>query len=161
MDGAITWQLIRPLLQCLVSQPPDDAGREHGSWELTVSHYNQSQVSIESHEKRGQATEGIETYLSVIRGARREEGLEGVVTGDEETGKVDEELASDVEKDKEEVDSDQAEDRIDLGDISLTLKVVEDRVLGELSTINVSQQEKPLSHTWAAVMLGWTVGGSC
>lgn len=72
------------------------------------------------------------SYLSVILGAGGEKRLKGVVTGDEETGKVDEELASDVEEDKEEVDSDKAEDDIDLGDIGLTLKVGEDRVLGEL-----------------------------
>lgn len=105
-----------------------------------------------SHEKVGHATEGIETYLGVIRGTRREEGLEGVVTWEEETGEVDEELASDVEEDKEEVNSNQAEDHVDLGDIGLTLKVVEDRVLGELSKKNDSQQKKALSHRLVAVM---------
>lgn len=100
-------------------------------------------VSIASHENQGHATEGIETYLSVIRSTRREEGLEGVVTGEEETGKVDEELASNVEEDQEEVDSNQAEDHIDLGDIGLTLKVVEDRVLGELSEKMSVSKKKP------------------
>lgn len=61
-----------------------------------------------------------------------EKRLKGVITGDQETGKVDEELASNVKEDKEEVDSDKAEDDIDLGDIGLTLKVGKDRVLGEL-----------------------------
>lgn len=70
--------------------------------------------------------------LGVILGAGGEKCLKGVVTGDEETGKVDEELASNVKEDKEEVDSDKAKDDIDLGDIGLTLKVGEDRVLGEL-----------------------------
>lgn len=58
--------------------------------------------------------------------------MEGVVTGNQETGKVDEELASNVKEDQEEVDSDKAEDDIDLGDIGLTLKVGKDGVLGEL-----------------------------
>jgi hypothetical protein len=72
------------------------------------------------------------SYLSVILGVGGEEGLEGVVAGNEETGEVSEELASDVEEDEEEVNSDQAEDGVDLGDVGLALKVVEDRVLGEL-----------------------------
>lgn len=117
-----------------------------------MSHYNHSKVSNVSHEKGGHATEGIGTYLGVIRGTGREESLEGVVAGEEETGKVDEELASDVEEDKEEVDSDQAEDHVDLGDIGLTLKVVEDRVLGELSKKIDGQQKKALSHRLAALM---------
>lgn len=127
---------------CLVPQTPD-AGWESKSWELTVSHWNRSTVSIDSHHSQGHATEGIETYLSVIRSTRREEGLEGVVAGEEETGKVDEELASNVEEDKEEVDSNQAEDHIDLRDIGLTLKVVEDRVLGELSEKMSVSNDKP------------------
>lgn len=79
------------------------------------------------------------SYLSVIRGTRSEESLEGVVPGEKETGEVGEELASDVEEDEEEVDSDQTQDGVDLGDRGLTLKVVQDRVLGELSHHNVSQ----------------------
>lgn len=70
--------------------------------------------------------------LSVIRGTRSEESLEGVVPGEKETGEVGEELASDVEEDEEEVDSDQTQDGVDLGERGLTLKVVQDRVLGEL-----------------------------
>lgn len=79
------------------------------------------------------------SYLSVIRGTRGEEGLERVVAGEKETGEVDEELASDVEEDKEEVDSDQTQDGVDLGNRGLTLKVVEDGVLGELLHRNVSR----------------------
>jgi hypothetical protein len=79
------------------------------------------------------------SYLSVIRGTRSEEGLEGVVTGKKETGEVDEELASDVEEHEEEVDSDKTQDGVDLGNGGLTLKVVKDGVLGELSHGNVSQ----------------------
>jgi hypothetical protein len=87
------------------------------------------------------ATEGFGTDLGVIRSTRREEGLQGVVAGKEETGKVDEELASNVEEDQEEVNSDEAKDHVDLGNTGLTLKVVEDRVLGELSeNMSVSKE---------------------
>jgi len=70
--------------------------------------------------------------LSVIRGTRGEQGLEGVVARKDETGKVDEELAGDVEEDKEEVDTDQTQDDIDLGNGGLSLQVVQDRVLRQL-----------------------------
>jgi hypothetical protein len=70
--------------------------------------------------------------LSIICLARGEHGIERVVARNQETGKVDEELASDVEEDQEGVDSDQAEDDIDLRNGGLALQVVEDRVLGEL-----------------------------
>lgn len=83
------------------------------------------------------------THLSVICGARREQRLQGVVTGDEEASKVDEELAGNVEKDKEEVDTDQAQDRIDLGDVGLALQVIQDGVLGELYTHRNRQQCNP------------------
>lgn len=74
----------------------------------------------------------VKTHLSVIGFAGRKERLKRVVTGDQETSKVDEELASNVEEDKEEVDADQTQDRIDLGDVGLALQVVEDGVFGEL-----------------------------
>lgn len=72
------------------------------------------------------------THLSVIGFTGSEESLKRVVAGNQETGKVNEELASDVEEDKEEVDADQTQDRIDLGDVGLALQVVEDGVLGKL-----------------------------
>lgn len=73
-----------------------------------------------------------ESHLSVIRGARGEQGLKRVVAGDQEAGKIDEELASDVEEDQEEVNSSQTQDGIHLGDGGLSLEVVEGGVLGEL-----------------------------
>lgn len=72
------------------------------------------------------------THLSVIGGTGSKESLKRVVAGNQETGKVNEKLASDVEEDKEEVDADQTQDRIDLGDVGLALQVVENRVLGKL-----------------------------
>jgi hypothetical protein len=70
--------------------------------------------------------------VGVIGLARGEQSLERVVTGNEETSKVDEELASDVEEDEEEVEGTETEDDVDLGDGALLLKVVEGRVLGQL-----------------------------
>jgi hypothetical protein len=84
------------------------------------------------HTEQERGYEIRASYLSVILSVGGEEGLERVVTREEETGEVDKELSSDVEEDQEEVDSDEAENDIDLGDIGLTLKVGEDRVLGEL-----------------------------
>lgn len=72
------------------------------------------------------------THLSVIPSTRREQGVDRVVTGDKETSEVDEELASDVKEDEEEVDADKTQDRIHLGDVGLALQVVKDGVLGEL-----------------------------
>lgn len=70
--------------------------------------------------------------LSIICLARGEQGIERVVARNQETGKVDEELASNVEENQEGVDSDQAEDDIDLRNGGLALQIVEDRVLREL-----------------------------
>lgn len=70
--------------------------------------------------------------MGVIGLARGEKSLERVVAGDEEASKVDEELASDVEEDEEEVEGTETEDDVDLGDGALLLKVVEGRVLGQL-----------------------------
>lgn len=72
------------------------------------------------------------SHLGVIRSARSEKGLERVVTGKKEASEVDEELASNVEEDKEEVDTDKTQDNVDLGDIGLTLQVVQNWVLGKL-----------------------------
>jgi hypothetical protein len=70
--------------------------------------------------------------VGVIGLALGEEGLERVVAGDEEASKVDEELASNVEEDEEEVEGTETEDDVDLGDGALLLKVVEGRVLRQL-----------------------------
>jgi hypothetical protein len=78
--------------------------------------------------------------LSVVDLARREESVQGVVTGDDEAGNVDKELASDVEEDKEEVKASETEDGVDLGDGSLLLEVVEGGVLGQLGDDSISTQ---------------------
>jgi len=62
----------------------------------------------------------------------------GVVGGEDETSQVDKQLAGDVEEDQEGVNSSQTKDDVHLGDGSLALEVVEDRVLGELYSDLVS-----------------------
>jgi hypothetical protein len=54
--------------------------------------------------------------LGVVDFAGAEQGVEGVVAGDDESSNVDEELASNVEEDEEEVQAGEAKNSIDLGD---------------------------------------------
>jgi hypothetical protein len=70
--------------------------------------------------------------LGIILGVGREEGLERVVPGDDEAGKVSEQLATEVEDDEEEVERRDADGSVGLGDASLLLDVVQGGVLGEL-----------------------------
>lgn len=74
----------------------------------------------------------MESYLSVICGTGSKQRVERVVSGNQETGKVNQELAGNVKENEEKVDSDDTQDGVDLGDWGLSLKVVEKRVLGEL-----------------------------
>jgi hypothetical protein len=76
--------------------------------------------------------------LGVVDLAGAEQGVEGVVAGDDEPSNIDEELASNVEKDEEEVEADEAEDGVDLGDGGLLLEVVEGGVFGQLHHSTVS-----------------------
>jgi len=69
--------------------------------------------------------------LCVINLAGAEQGFQRVVTRDDEPGKIYKKLAADVEEDQEEVQSHQAEEDINLGNIGLLLEVVERRVLGK------------------------------
>jgi hypothetical protein len=72
--------------------------------------------------------------LSVISLSSREEGVKGVVGGENEASEVDEQLTGNIKEDQEGVDTAQTKDNVDLGDRGLALKVVKDRVLGELYT---------------------------
>lgn len=76
------------------------------------------------------------SYLSVICGTSSKQRMKRVISRNQETGKVNQELAGNVEEDEEEVDSYETEDGVDLGDRGLSLEVVEKRVLGELQKIN-------------------------
>jgi len=70
--------------------------------------------------------------LRVIGLTCAEKGVEGVVAWEEESGKIDQELSSDVEEHQKEVDSNQAEESVDLGHGSLSLEIVEHLIFGEL-----------------------------
>jgi len=70
--------------------------------------------------------------LSIVNLAAAEQRLQGVVSRDDEAGEVDQKLAANVEEDKEEVETDEAEKDVDLGDIGLLLEIVEDGVLAKL-----------------------------
>jgi hypothetical protein len=76
--------------------------------------------------------------LGVVDLAGTEQGVERVVAGDDESSNVDEKLAGNVEENQEEVEADEAEDGVDLGDGGLLLKVVEGGVLGQLDCNTVS-----------------------
>jgi hypothetical protein len=118
---------------------------------LTVNHYYSEVAAVSRyvHETRkrernkhgrkgrGKLTQTVSSpfcssYLSIIRSSGSEEGMKRIVARDKETGKVNQELARNVEKDEEEVDANKAEEGVDLRDGGLSFQVVEDRVLGEL-----------------------------
>ena len=71
-------------------------------------------------------------YLGIINFACTEQSLQGIVSWDEEPGKVHKKLASDIEEDKEKVDADKAEKGVDFRHRSLLFEVVEHRVFGQL-----------------------------
>lgn len=77
---------------------------------------------LEKQEKEARA------HLSVIRLARSKQGMKRVIARNQESGEINQELASNVEEDEEEVDSHQTEDGVHLGDRSLSFEVVEEGV---------------------------------
>jgi len=76
--------------------------------------------------------------LSIIHLACAEQCVKRIVSWDDEAGKVDQELASNVEEDQEAVDTGKAEEDIDFGNVRLLLEVIEDGVSGELRLPQVS-----------------------
>jgi hypothetical protein len=58
--------------------------------------------------------------------------MQRVVCRDDKADRVDKELGRDVEEDEEEVKEAEPEDYVDLWDICLLFKIVEEFVLGEL-----------------------------
>lgn len=66
--------------------------------------------------------------LCIVRFADAEQGLQRIVSRNDEARQVDKELSSNVEEDEEEVEACEAEDDVDLGDRSLGLKLVEGMV---------------------------------
>lgn len=73
-----------------------------------------------------------QTHLCVIDLAGAEQRVQRVVAGDDKSSNVDEEFASNVEEDQEEVKTSKTENGVDLGDRGLLLEVVEGGVLGKL-----------------------------
>lgn len=71
--------------------------------------------------------------LGIIRRARSEESIQGVVSRDEEARDVGQELTTQVEDDQEQVESTQADDGVGLRNTGGSLEVGDARVLGELS----------------------------
>jgi len=67
--------------------------------------------------------------LSIIGLASREESFERIITGDDETGKVGEDLPSEVEEDEEKVDADYTKNGVNFRDGGLFLEVIENFVL--------------------------------
>jgi hypothetical protein len=71
----------------------------------------------------------MKAYLSIISLAGAKQSFQRIVSGNDEAGKVDEELASNVEEDEEEIQGEKAEDDIDFRNRRLALEVVEGRIL--------------------------------
>lgn len=73
----------------------------------------------------------MDTYLGVIYFTRAEECLKRVISRDHKAGQVDEELSSNVEEDKEEVETGKTQDSIDFGDAGLLFEIIEELILGQ------------------------------
>jgi len=125
----------------LDERPEDDLGPiGHGK-----SH-PQNQDELE-HVVEGEPVDGIDHALQdgeegidnpvcqplcVIHLVSTEQCFQRVVSRNDESCKVDKELAPDVEEDEEEVEGDKAQEGIGLGDIGLLFEVVERWIFGEL-----------------------------
>lgn len=67
--------------------------------------------------------------MGVVTLADTEKCLEGVVCRNHESSEVGQELPADIEEDEEEVECDQAEKSVDLGEPGLLLEIVQDFIL--------------------------------
>jgi hypothetical protein len=79
--------------------------------------------------------------LRVIGTRLGEQGVQRVVSWQDEADGVDEKLGTDVEKDEEEVQGGEAEDDVNLGDTSLLLKLIHVLVFSELSEALADRSE--------------------
>lgn len=70
--------------------------------------------------------------LGVVNLAGTEQGLKGVIARDDEASQIGQELTTEVEDDKEEIQGTGSENCIDLRNRSLLLDVVKGRIFGEL-----------------------------
>jgi hypothetical protein len=55
--------------------------------------------------------------LSIVNLGHRKQGVHGIISGDDEAGKVCQELTTIVEEDEEEIDESESSNHIHLGDI--------------------------------------------
>lgn len=90
----------------------------------------------------------MQTYLCIIGFATAEQGFQRVVSGEQETSEVDEELASNVEENEEEVETEKAEDNINFRHRGLLFKAVKRGILGELV------------HAVSRLRLAWRMKGA-
>jgi len=70
--------------------------------------------------------------LSVVSLVHAEQSLEGVVARNDKASDIGKELTADVEEDKSEVDTDQAEKSVDFRNLGLLLQIVQGGILGKL-----------------------------
>lgn len=88
------------------------------------------------HQRLDDGEEGkndpVSEPLGIIDLVSGEQGLQRVVARDDKARNVGQELATQVEDDEKEVQGDETNDSVDLGNGGLLLKVVESRVLGKL-----------------------------
>jgi len=84
--------------------------------------------------KNGQESKDnpVSEPLCIISFANTEKGLQRIVSWNHEAGEIGQELTPDVKEDEEKVQPDETEKGINLGDRSLLLEVVQDRVLRKL-----------------------------
>jgi hypothetical protein len=70
--------------------------------------------------------------LSIIRGTRGEQGIQGIISRDQKSSEVHEEFTGDVEEHQKEVNAGETEDGVDLRNGGLALEIVEHGVFREL-----------------------------
>jgi hypothetical protein len=126
----------------LEERSEDEVGAaEHGQCEPQEEDELESVVEGEPVDDAEQAlkdgekgkNDPVSEPLSVVGFGSGEQSLHGVVTRNDETSQVGEQLAAEVEDDKEEVKSARANNGVDLRNRGLLLQVVESRVFGELT----------------------------
>lgn len=82
-------------------------------------------LSVLESKRQAQAMQSVKTYLSIVRLPHAEQGVQRVIPRDNESRKIHEEFAGDIEEDKKDVDGGNPKEDVDLRDGRLLLKVVE------------------------------------
>jgi len=125
----------------LQDRPEDDLGTI-GHWKGHPQNQDELENVVEGEPVDGinhaleNSEEGIDDPvrqpLGIINFAGTEQCFQRIVSWNYESCEVYKKFASNVEEDEEEVQADKAQEGVDLGDIGLSLEIVEGRVLGEL-----------------------------